>query len=117
MQLQTATARRQPVPAEDPDTEESRFHEERNQGLHSQGSAEDIAHVAAVFAPVHAELEFLYDTRDHANGKVDQEQFAPEFRHFAPVFIFSLIIAGLHKCHKPAHSQGQWDKKPVIDGG
>ena len=58
---------------ENPDAQEGGFHEEGQQGLDRQRCAEDITNEAAVFRPVHPELEFLHDAGYHANGEVDQE--------------------------------------------
>ena len=58
---------------ENPDSQECGFHEEGQQSFHRQRSAENIAHVAGIFRPVHAELKFLHDAGDNADGKVDQE--------------------------------------------
>ena len=101
--------------AEDPDAQEGRFHEERHQRLDRERRAEDIAHITGIFRPVHAELEFLHNSGHNANGKVDQEQLPPEFRHFAPGLVPGLIIAGLHICNKPPQSQREWDEEKVID--
>ncbi len=69
---------RQPAPAEDPQPDERRLEEERDQALHRQRRAEDVADEAGVLAPVHAELEFLHDAGGHADREVDQEQLAEE---------------------------------------
>ena len=55
--------RRQPVPAEDPQAEERRLEEERQEALDGQRRTEDVADEAGVGAPVHAELELLHDAR------------------------------------------------------
>ena len=70
--------RRQPAPAEDPQADEGRLEEERHQPLHRQRRAEDVADVAGVQRPVHAELELLDDARDDADRHRDQEELAPE---------------------------------------
>src|SRR5215208_5842826 len=90
--------------AENPNAQEGRFHKESEQSFYGKWSPKDIAYVAAVFAPVHAELEFLHDTCHHANGEVDQEQFSPELGHFAPGFVFGLVVASLHECYKQPHA-------------
>jgi hypothetical protein len=46
------------VPAEEEQADEGGFQEEGHQPLDGQRRAEDVAHVVAVVAPVHAELEF-----------------------------------------------------------
>ena len=74
----------QPVPAEDPQAEEGRLEEEREQPLDRQRGAEDVADEARVVAPVHPELELLDDAGDHADGEVDQEELAEELRQPQP---------------------------------
>ena len=69
---------RQPAPAEDPQPEERRLEEERDQAFERQWRAEDVADEAGVLAPVHAELEFLHDSGGHADREVDQEQLPEE---------------------------------------
>src|SRR3984957_9801864 len=51
--------RGQPVAAEEPQPDERRLEEEREQPLHRERGAEDIAHEHRVARPVHAELELL----------------------------------------------------------
>ncbi len=50
-------------------------------------------------------------------AKLIRNKLAPELRHLAPGLILGLVIAGLHKGHKPAHAQGEGDEEQVIDGG
>ena len=40
-----------------------------SQPLHREGGAEDVADVAGVFRPVHAELELLHDPGHYADRK------------------------------------------------
>ena len=85
-QMQAACSlRRQPVPAEDPQPEERRLEEERQQALDGERGAEDVADEARVVAPVHPELELLHDPGHHADREVDQEQLAEELRQPEPV--------------------------------
>jgi hypothetical protein len=72
------------VPAEEEQADEGGFHEERHQPFDGQRRAEDVAHVMAVVAPVHAELEFHHHAGGHAHGEVDAEKRAPELGHVAP---------------------------------
>ena len=58
-----------PVPAEDPQAEERRLEEEREQALDGQRGAEDVTDEARVVAPVHPELELLHDAGDHARWR------------------------------------------------
>jgi len=75
---------RQLVPAEEEQADEGRLQEEGHQAFDGQRRAEDVAHIMAVVAPVHAELEFHDDARRHAHGEVDAEQDTPELGHVAP---------------------------------
>ena len=77
-QMQAACSLGEPVPAEDPQAEERRLEEERQQCLDRERGAEDVADEARVVAPVHAELELLHDAGDDAHGEVDQEELAEE---------------------------------------
>src|SRR5699024_12004903 len=70
----------QAPPAEDPQSQECRLEEEREQRLQGQGRAEDVADEARVFAPGHPELELLDQTGGHAHDEVDEEELAEEFR-------------------------------------
>ena len=63
------TPRRQAVPAEDPQAEERRLEEEREQALDRERGAEDVADEPAVLAPVHAELELLDDAGHDARAR------------------------------------------------
>src|SRR6266498_1893895 len=102
---------------ENPNAPECGIQEECQQSLNGEWCSEDIAKIATVFAPVHAELKLLHNTCYHPDGKVDQEQLSPELGHFAPGFVFGLVVTSLHECHKPPHAQRQWNEQPVIDGG
>ncbi len=72
------SAARELVPAEDPQAQEGRLQEERQQPLDGQRGAEHVADEAGVVAPVHPELELLDDAGDHAEREVDQEELAEE---------------------------------------
>ena len=77
----------QPVPAEDPQAEEGRLQEEREQALDGQRGAEDVADEPGVVAPVHPELELLHDPGHHADGEVDQEELAEELGQPQPALV------------------------------
>ena len=107
----------QAAPAEDPQTEECRFDEEGEQRLHRQRGTEDVTDEAAVFAPCHAELEFLDDARRNAHDEVDEEQLSPELGH-AQVFVLARAMPRRlhHGDHQP-QAYGQGDHQEVINGG
>ena len=79
---------RKPVPAEDPHRQKGGFQEKGQGGFDGQERAEDVPHVAGVPGPVGAELELQGDAGHHPHGKVDDEDFSPEFCH-PPVFLVS----------------------------
>ena len=87
--------RRQPAPAEDPQPEEGRLQEEREQALHGERRPEDVADVARVDRPVHAELELLDDARDDADREVDQEELPEEPGGTLPGGITGAVGRGL----------------------
>ena len=72
------------VPAEEKQSDECGFEEERHQALDRQRRAEHIANVMTVISPVHAKLKFHGDPGGDAHGEVDAEQHAPEFCHLPP---------------------------------
>src|SRR6266508_2639405 len=100
---------------ENPNAQECGFQEECQQGFYGERCTENIANIARILRPVHTELKLLHDTCYHANGKVDQEQFAPELGHFMPGFVFGLVVASLHECYEPPQPQCQRDEQPVVD--
>ena len=67
-------ARREPVPAEDPEPEEGRLEEERGEALDRERRAEDVADELRVHRPVHPELELLDEAGRDADREVDQEE-------------------------------------------
>ena len=80
-------ARRQPVPAEDPEAEERRLEEERGEPLDRERRAEDVADELRVDRPVHPELELLHEAGRDADREVDQEQRPEEVRQPQPALV------------------------------
>src|SRR5206468_10932693 len=80
-------ARRELVPAEDPEAEERRLEEERGQSLDREWGAEDVAHELRVHGPVHPELEFLDEPGGDADGEVDEEERPEETRQPEPLLV------------------------------
>ena len=74
----------QTIPAKEEQTHKGRFHEESHQPFNSQRGTKNVAHIVAVVAPVHAELEFHHHASRHTHGEVDAKQDAPELGHVAP---------------------------------
>ena len=68
------------APAEDPQAEEGRLEEERQERLEGERGTEDVADEARVVRPVHPELELLHDARDEPQREVDEEELAEELR-------------------------------------
>ena len=89
-------ARRQPVPAEDPQPEERRLEHERRQPLDRERRAEDVADEPRVDRPVHPELELLDEPGGDADREVDQEQRPEELRQPQPLLVPRPVPHGLH---------------------
>ena len=106
----------QAVPAEDPQAEEGRFHEEGEKRLEGQWSAEDVADVAGVLRPVHAELELLHDAGGHAECEVDQQDLAEELGGDAPLLVAGAHVVGLHERHERGQADRERDEDEVVDG-
>ena len=106
----------QPVPAEDPQAEERRLQEERQQAFDGQRRAEDVADEPAVVAPVHAELELLDDAGDHAHGEVDQEELAPELGHPQVAVVAGADPGRLHARDQQREADRQRHEQEVVDG-
>jgi hypothetical protein len=106
--------RGQPVPAEQPQSDERGLSEEREQPLHGQRGAEDVAHEDRVVRPVHAELELLHDAGDDAHGEVDQEQRAEETRELLPDLVPAPVGQDLHHRHQQGQADRERDEQEVI---
>ena len=109
-------ALRQSIPAEDPEAEERRFEEEREEAFDRQRRAEDVADEPAVGAPVHAELELLDDPGDDAQGEVDEEQLAVEPGQSQVGGVAAPDPDGLEARDQEAQSDRQRDEQEVVDG-
>ena len=107
---------REAVPAEDPEAQEGRLEEEREQTLDRQRSPEDVADEPAVGAPVHPELELLDDPRDHAEREVDEEQLAEEACQAQVLRVAGAHPGGLQAGHEERQPDRQGDEQEVING-
>jgi hypothetical protein len=105
------------APAEDPQPDEHRFHEEREQALHRERRAEYVADEPGVGRPVHSELEFLHNSRDYANSKVDQEKLTEELRHPQVGGVLLDEPRCLHTRDQDHQTDGQRDEQEVVHGG
>ena len=108
--------RRELVPSEDPQAEEGRLEEERQQRLDSQRCTEDVADEARVVAPVHPELELLDDSRDKAKGEVDREQLAEELGQTQHLGVAVAKPCGLEAGDDDRQANRDRDEEEVVDG-
>ena len=105
----------QPVPAEDPDPEERGLEEEGEEALHRQRAAEDVAYVARVCRPVHAELEFLHEPGHDPHGDVDEQQGSEETGQPAIGLLSLPVPGGLEQRHEKRESDRHRDEEEVVD--
>ena len=105
------------VPSEEHDGEEGRFHEEGQNALDGQRSAEDVAHKPRIVAPVGTELKLEDDARSDAHGKVDGEELHPELGSPFPELVFLNHIQGFHGGHNHGQPQGEGHEDPMVTGG
>ena len=75
---------RQPVPAEEKQSNEASLQKERHQAFDRERHAKNVANVVGVIGPVHPELEFHGNTRGDAHREVDAEQQPPVLSHLPP---------------------------------
>ena len=116
-QAECVDGRLETIPTENPQTQEGRLNEEGEKAFHCQRRAEDVAHEAGVFAPRHAELEFLNQTGGHTHSEVDEVQLAPELRHSLVFVLLGTNVANVQVGHYKAQTQGQRNHEEVVDGG
>ena len=103
------------LPSEEHHGNECRFHEERDDSLYSERSAEDVAHEPRIVAPVCSELKLENDSRSHAHSEIDTEEFLPELCRIPPEGFLRAIVAGFHDSHDNRKSECQGNEQPVID--
>ena len=108
-------ARRQPVPAEDPEAEERRLEEERGQALDRERRAEDVADELRVDRPVHPELELLHEPGGDADREVDQEERAEEVRQPQPALVPRPVPQRLHDRDERPQPERQRHEQEVVD--
>ncbi|MPN21856.1 hypothetical protein SDC9_169238 [bioreactor metagenome] len=102
------------IPAKEEQADKGRFQEEGHQTLDRQWRTEDVAHIVAVVAPVHAELELHHHAGCHTHGEVDAEQHAPELGHVAPDGTAGHHIHRLHDGDENGQAQCQRHKQKVV---
>ena len=105
------------VPSEEHDGEEGRFHKKGHDALYGEGGSEYVAYKPAVIRPVGAELKFEDDTRGHADGEIDTEEFHPKFGDVFPLGFSRTVIDGFHDTYDNGKAERQRYEEPVIHGG
>ena len=86
-----------------------------HQGLDGQRRAEDIAHKARIFGPVHAKLKLHDNARYHTHGKVDEEELSPELDHLFVDLVPCSHIRRFHDGDQDREAQGEGHEEEVID--
>ncbi|MPN15958.1 hypothetical protein SDC9_163294 [bioreactor metagenome] len=103
------------VPAEEEQTDEGGLQKERHQPFDGQRRAENVAHVVAVVAPVHAELKLHHHAGGHAHGEVDAKEHAPELGHVAPDRAARHHIHRLHDGDENGQAQRERHEEKVVE--
>ena len=105
------------VPSEEHDGEERGLHEECQDALDGERSAEDVAHEPRIVTPIRTELELQDDARGDAHGKVDGKEFHPELGGTFPELVFLNHVKGFHGCHNHRQPEGERHENPMVTGG
>ena len=108
---------REPLPAEEEQSDEGRLEKERHQALDRERRAEDVAHVVRVVGPVGAELELHGDAGRDPHGEVDAEQQPPEARHALPDLAPGHHVHRLHDHQDHGQAERQRHEQEVIQRG
>jgi len=95
------------IPPKHPQADEGRLEEKGKQRLDGQRHGEDIADVAGILRPVHAQLELEGKTRRHPQGEVDEKELAPKLRHPQIHLVPGGHVAALHVGHEDGKAQGE----------
>ena len=104
------------APAEDPQAQEGGLEEEGQEGLDSQGSAENVTDEAGVLGPVHAELELLDDASGDAESEVNKKELTEEAGSLQPVLLAGAVPCGLHDRDQQGQADRQRYEDEVVDG-
>lgn len=109
---------RQPVPAEDPQTDERRLQEEGDQGFESQRRAEDIADEAEYsdqFIPNWNSCTMAYD---QPAAKLMRKSFGEKLGEAQPLIVsMRSHRASVQNRDHPAGPDGHWHEEEVVDSG
>ena len=108
---------RQLVPAEEEQSHEGRLEEKRHEAFDGERCSENIAHIVAVIAPVHAELELHGEAGGDSEHEVDAEQRAPELGHLPPDRPARHHIDGFHDREDDRQPERERDEEEVIHRG
>src|SRR5262249_31744359 len=104
----------QAVPAENKQTDESRFQEKRHQAFDGERRAEYVADIMRIVGPVGAELEFHGDAGGHPHGEIDAEQLAPKLRDVPPDSAASHHIDALHDRQQKRQAERQRHEQKMV---
>ena len=107
-------ARRESVPAEDPEAEERRLEHERGEPLHRERRAEDVADELGVDRPVHPELELLHKAGRDPDREVDEHQRPEEARQAQPALVARPVPQRLHDRDERREAERERNEQEVV---
>ena len=110
-------ARREPVPAEDPEAEERGLEGEGGEALDRERRAEDVADEPRVDRPVHPELELLHEPGRDPDREVDQEERPEEAGQPQPGLVPGSVPERLHDRDERPEPERQRHEQEVVDRG
>ena len=87
------------APAEEHHSDEGTLHEEGQDTLDSQRSAEDVADEPAIVRPVRPKLELQYDPSGDTDSEVDPEELLPVLGRLLPELIAAAEVLRLRQRH------------------
>ena len=99
------------------ETEEGGLEEEGEDAFHGQRLANDSAGGLGEFGPVGAELKFHGDAGDHAEGKVDAEDFGPEAGGAVVMLVAGAQSDGFEDHDEEGKAHGQLREEIVKGNG
>jgi hypothetical protein len=108
-------ALREPVPAEDPESEERRLEEEGCESLDRERCAEDVADELGVDGPVHSELELLHEPGRDADREVDEHERPEEAGEPEPGLVPAAVPERLHDRDERRKAERQRDEEEVVE--
>jgi hypothetical protein len=87
------------APAEEHHSDEGTLHEEGQDTLDSQRSAEDVADEPTIVRPVRPKLELQYDPGGDTDSEVDPEELLPVLGRLLPELIATAEVLRLRQRH------------------